>query len=61
MGGVKTEHKVELNDDHVEWLREMAKKYDLPDEHKALRCVLDHAMDEGDADAIFDKMRCRHC
>lgn len=61
MGGIKTEHKVELNDDHVRWLKEMASKHDLEDEHKALRCVLDHAMQETDGDAVFAEIRCRHC
>ena len=61
MGGIKIDHKTELNADHVEWLKEMASKYDLPDEHTALRCVLDYAIDEADADTIFTEMRCRHC
>ncbi len=42
MGGIKTEHKFELNEDHVDWLKEMAAKYALDDEGKALRIVLDY-------------------
>jgi hypothetical protein len=61
MGGTKVERGYELNEDHVEWLREMAAKFDLPDEGKALRCVLDFAMTEADADAIFGEIRCNHC
>jgi hypothetical protein len=61
VGGFKTEQKVELNDDHATWLDEMASKYHLPDRNKALRCVLDHAMGDADADTIFTEFRCRHC
>ena len=53
--------RTELNEDHVAWLKEMASKYDLPDEHKALRCVLDFAMQDADPDTIFQEIRCRHC
>ncbi len=42
MGGIKIEYKFELNEDHVDWLKEMAAKYALDDEGKALRIVLDY-------------------
>ncbi len=61
MGGMKIDRTFELNEDHVEWLQRMASKFDLPDEHKALRCVLDHAMTDADADVIFGDIRCNHC
>ena len=61
MSGNKTEHRAELHDDQVAWLKEMAERHGLENEHKALRCVLDHAMHDADADEIFGEIRCRHC
>lgn len=61
MGGMKTEQTYELNEDHISWLREMAANYDLPDQHKALRIVLDYARTEADHDLVFTELRCNHC
>ena len=61
MGGIKTEQKFELNDDHVEWLKEMSEKYALFDKDKALRIVLDYVMDEADQATVFENIRCNHC
>ncbi len=43
------------------FLQEMAEKYGLPDEHKALRVLVTYAMEEGDSDDIFKFVRCHHC
>ncbi len=43
------------------FLQDMAEKYALPDEHKALRVLLTYAMQEGNPDDIFKFVRCRHC
>ena len=61
MGGIKTEHKVELNEDHVNWLQDMVEKYGLFDEGKALRIVLDYVMEEADQTTVFEEVRCNHC
>ena len=61
MGGIKVEHAYELNDDHPTWLKEMADKYDLEDENKALRIILDYVMHEADHDEVFEEIRCNHC
>jgi len=61
MGGDKVGKELEINVLHVQFLEEMAKKYDLPDRDKALRCLLDYAMAEGDRDLIFREIRCLHC
>ena len=61
MGGFKEAHTYDLNDDHAEWLKEMAEKYMLEDEGKALRIVLDYVMHEADQDEVFDEIRCHHC
>ena len=61
MGGIKTEHTYELNDDVIDWLKQMADKYDLPDAEKALRIVLDYVKNEADHDEVFEEIRCNHC
>jgi hypothetical protein len=57
----KVLEKLELESDQLEWLREMAGQYGLPDASKALRVVLDHAMMDADEETIFLERRCRRC
>ena len=52
---------LEIEADQLEWLKDMAREYGLPDAAKALRVVLDHAMLDGDEDEIFGTVRCRRC
>ena len=61
MGGIKTAESYELNEDVIQWLKEMADNYDLPDSGKALRVVLDYVREEADLDVVFEEMRCTHC
>ena len=51
----------EIYDEANEMLENIAKKYDLPDASKAIRCLLDYAAKDGDWDEIFKVIRCRHC
>jgi hypothetical protein len=51
----------EIYDEANEMLESIAKKYDLPDASKAIRCLLDYAAKDGDWDEIFKVIRCRHC
>lgn len=57
----KQQKTYELQPDHVAWLEEMAKKHHLSNDSKALRCLIDFAMEDGDEKEIFEKIRCRHC
>ena len=54
---------VEVEGDQAEYLKKMAEEYGLADESKALRVLLDYAIVDGNAEAIYDmrNMRCRHC
>lgn len=54
---------VEIERDQQEWLQQMAQQFDLQDISKALRVLLDFAMEEGDTDEIFDvsNARCLRC
>jgi len=61
MGGIKTEYSIELNLDHMAWLKEMCEKYTLDDEGKALRIVLDYIKEEADLESVFEEIRCNHC
>ena len=63
MSGNKTEHTFEIANEQREWLDLVTEEYDLPDESKALRILLDYAIEEGNKDQIFSdvNMRCRYC
>jgi hypothetical protein len=52
---------LEIEADQLEWLKQMAESYSLADASKALRVVLDHAMQDADEDDIFMSVRCRRC
>ena len=51
----------EVYPDSYEMLLDIARRYELPDASKALRCLLDYAATDGDWDSIFKKVRCRRC
>ncbi len=57
----KIVEKLEIEADQFEWLKQMAESYSLPDASKALRVVLDHAMEDADEDQVFMSIRCRRC
>ena len=59
----KVELTLSLESDHLDWLSEIIQDYDLPDESKAIRILLDYAIEYADKDEVFspDNMRCKHC
>ena len=61
MAGDKTPQTFDLTEDHVEFLNDMVKKYDLPDAGKAMRALIDYAIEDGDTDEIFGEVRCLRC
>lgn len=61
MAGYKTKVMFEIHPDALQMLKTIVEKYQLPDESKALRCLLDYAATDGDWDTIFAKVRCRRC
>lgn len=57
-----TEHWLQLKTRHWKYLQEMVKKYQLPDESKALRCLIDHAITNPATEAaIYTEVRCLDC
>ena len=59
----KTDLDFAIEEDHMNWLEENVAEYALEDESKALRVLIDYAMEEVDPEHIFasENMRCRHC
>jgi hypothetical protein len=59
----KITHTFDLRNDQLDWLDQIVEEYGLPDEEKALRILLDYAIQDGDKDLIFsdENMRCRYC
>jgi len=57
----KTNLDIAIQSDQKEWLEAMTAKHSLPDTSKALRVLIDYAIEEGSEEEIFDYVRCRHC
>jgi hypothetical protein len=55
-------YSVELKAGQYEFLTRMMQKYDLPDESKALRCLINYARVESQREPeIFQEVRCLDC
>lgn len=55
-------HEVELKEGQWAWLDRMVETHGLPDRDKALRCLVNFAIDRGDLDGeIFTEIRCYDC
>lgn len=51
-----------LGSEKIGFLEEMARKYDLPDVGKAVRCLVDYARENPDKlETIFNEPRCVDC
>jgi hypothetical protein len=59
----KIDQTFEIEQQQFDWLGKIAEDYGLADEAKALRVLLDFAVQDGDKDLIFsdENMRCRFC
>ena len=58
----KTEQRIPLEPEKVEFLQAMAKSYRLPDIGKAVRCLIDYARENPDKQAdIFGEVHCQDC
>ena len=56
----KINASLEIERRQQDWLKAMAKKYELADPSKALRIVLEHARGV-DEKVLFETIRCRGC
>ncbi len=59
----KITQTLEIERGQLDWLGEVAGEYGLADESKALRVLLDFAIQDGDNELIFSPQnaRCRFC
>ena len=57
----KINTNVEIERVHREWLEATTRKYQIADESKALRIVLDHARTAADEKVLFETVRCLGC
>ncbi len=59
---LKNDVTIELSDGQREYLAEMLKKFDLPDEGKAIRCLINHARENAELEEdMFGEFRCLDC
>jgi hypothetical protein len=62
MAGVKESFEIDLNPDHMAFVRNTMEKYDLADEGKALRIIMDYMIvNPGIHDDVFTEVRCLRC
>jgi len=59
----KIEVTLEIESDQLDWLIKVAAKFELSDESKAARVLLNYAIQDVDDELVFaaENMRCRHC
>ena len=62
MGGQKATFELDINPDQLAFIRSAKEKYDLADESKAIRIVLDYLSVNPDIrDTVFGEVRCLGC
>ncbi len=62
MAGVKETFEIDLNPDHMALVRNIAEKYDIADEGKVLRIIMDYmTVNPGIHDDVFTEVRCLRC
>ena len=62
MANPKQTFEVEIGTDQMAFIRSMKDKYDIVDESKTLRVVIDYLIGaQGVHDEVFEKRRCYRC
>jgi len=62
MANPKQTFEVELGTDQMAFIRSMKDKYDIVDESKTLRVIIDYLIGaQGVHDEVFEKRRCYRC
>ena len=62
MAGQKQTYEIELNPNQMGFIKESKDKYNIADESKAVRIVMDYLMtNPGLHDTVFDQVRCLRC
>ena len=59
---MRQEHAIELKEFQLEYLEKIVADYDIPDIGKAVRCLIDYAIEEkGKEKELFQLERCHSC
>ena len=61
---MRQEHAIELKEFQLEYLEKIVADYDIPDIGKAVRCLIDYAIEEKDKEKekeFFQLERCHSC
>ena len=62
MAGEKQSIEINLNNDQITFIRLMKDDYNIPDESKVMRIVLDYLQSNKDVhDTVFGQTRCLRC
>ena len=62
MSGVKESYAIDLNLDHMEFIRSTQEKYKIVDESKVVRIAMDYLLTNPDVlDTVFGESRCLRC
>ncbi len=62
MGGAKENFQIDLNPDQMEFVRATREKYDLADDGKVMRIIMDYIITSPSGhDEVFTETRCLRC
>ena len=62
MSGVKESYAIDLNLDHMEFIRSTQEKYKIVNESKVIRIAMDYLLtNPGLQDTVFGEPRCLRC
>ncbi len=62
MAGTKTAYQIELNEDQYQFLQSAKEKYNIPDESKTMRIMVDYLLSNPQIqETVFSETRCLRC
>ena len=62
MAGSKDAYQIDLNAEQIAFLRATQEQYNIPDESKVVRIMVDYLLSNPDIQAtVFDETRCLWC
>ena len=62
MAGAKQAYEIELTNDQMAFLRSAKDHYNIPDESKVVRIVVDYLLSSPDVhESVFTETRCLRC
>ena len=62
MAGPKTTYQIDLNEGQYEFLQSVKEQYNIPDESKAVRIVVDYLLSNPQLhETVFSETRCLRC